>query len=97
MHAILNEIIQGGLVLETNISEIVAAVQTVSKATKASLNSAALPISASGPGSALEGMNSGSNMTGWTPPAGLGGMPWGDAAANVGEWARSWGGRRFGR
>jgi len=91
VHAILNEIIQGGLVLETNINEIVASVQVVSKARKASVNSVGAPSSAS-VGSNLEG----GGPTTWTPPAGLGGLPWSDAAANVGGWARNWG-SKFGR
>lgn len=87
VHAILNEIIQGGLVLETNINEIVNSVQAVAKARRVSAASMAVPRSsastgASGAGSALEG------GTMWTSPAGL---PWSDAAANVGEWAKGWG------
>lgn len=35
VHAILSEIIQGGLVLETNMSEIVAAINEMNKAKKA--------------------------------------------------------------
>ncbi|GAC97212.1 hypothetical protein PHSY_004797 [Pseudozyma hubeiensis SY62] len=37
VHAILNEVIQGGLVVETNINEIVAAAQTTARARKASV------------------------------------------------------------
>jgi hypothetical protein len=73
--------------LETNINEIVASVQNVSKARKASVNSAGTPNTIGG-GSGLEGGNQS-----WTPPTGLGGLPWSDAAANVGGWARNWGSR----
>lgn len=87
VHAILNEIIQGGLVLETNITEIVNSVQTVAKARRTSAGTMSVPRSngsgaASGSGSALEGGST------WASPAGL---PWSDAAANVGEWAKGWG------
>ncbi|KAJ9477668.1 AP-3 complex subunit sigma [Pseudozyma hubeiensis] len=37
VHAILNEVIQGGLVVETNINEIVAAAQTTARARKTSV------------------------------------------------------------
>lgn len=37
VHAILNEVIQGGLVVETNINEIVAAAQATARARKASV------------------------------------------------------------
>uniref|UniRef100_V5GK66 AP complex subunit sigma n=1 Tax=Kalmanozyma brasiliensis (strain GHG001) TaxID=1365824 RepID=V5GK66_KALBG len=45
VHAILNEVIQGGLVVETNINEIVAAAQATAKARKASLAQSAGGIS----------------------------------------------------
>ncbi|SJX61135.1 probable APS3-AP-3 complex subunit, sigma3 subunit [Sporisorium reilianum f. sp. reilianum] len=40
VHAILNEVIQGGLVVETNINEIVAAAQATARARKASVDKA---------------------------------------------------------
>jgi AP-3 complex subunit sigma len=85
VHAILNEIIQGGLVLETSINDIVAAVQLVGKARKTSLNSV-------GPASSgLGGSGMDAGMTGWSSPGGLAGLPWSEAAANVGGWARTLG------
>ena len=85
VHAILNEIIQGGLVLETNINEIVSSVQVVSKARKMSLQSAS---SATGTSSTAQGAGSPAI---WNAPAGLGGLPWSDAASHVGGWAKVWG------
>lgn len=92
VHAILNEIIQGGLVLETNITEIVTSVQAVSKARRASANSMAVSHSTNANGnSSLESAVSSSS---WASQAGaLTAMPWSDAAANVGEWAKGWGSR----
>lgn len=90
VHAILNEIIQGGLVLETNINDIAQSAQAAAKARKASANAGSLTSAA---GAALPGTVGSHGAAGWTPPAGLGGMPWGDAAANVGGWARGLGAR----
>ncbi|UZJ51782.1 hypothetical protein CBS101457_001102 [Exobasidium rhododendri] len=85
VHAILNEIIQGGLVLETNINDIVTSVQLISRARKASVNSTgAHPSIGAGVGSGLEG-----GIASWTQPTSLGGLPWSEAAANVGGWART--------
>lgn len=53
VHAILNEVIQGGLVVETNINEIVACAQATAKARKASLGAA----SATGAAASLAGLN----------------------------------------
>jgi AP-3 complex subunit sigma len=82
VHAILDEIIQGGLVLETNIAEIAASVQAASKARK---------LSAAQGASTAGGLNSA-----WTPPPGLGGLPW-EAVSNVGGWARGWSSRLGGQ
>ncbi|PWN94233.1 hypothetical protein FA10DRAFT_299534 [Acaromyces ingoldii] len=90
VHAILDEVIQGGLVLETNINEIVSQAQAVQRAKKASASAAGGASSSGKPGEAAAS---------WTPPAGLGGSPWGEAAgvaANVGGWARRELGNRFG-
>ncbi|MCO5589848.1 hypothetical protein L7F22_043817 [Adiantum nelumboides] len=91
VHGILDEIIQGGLVLETNINEIAQNAESANKARKAS----AATTSLTGSTGVIPGMggNAGANASNWTPPAGLGGMPWGGAAAQVGGWARDWGAR----
>ncbi|PWN34850.1 uncharacterized protein FA14DRAFT_144324 [Meira miltonrushii] len=91
VHGILDEIIQGGLVLETNISEIAQNAELANKARKASASTNSI----TGSAGVIPGMggNAGVNASAWTPPAGLGGMPWGGAAAQVGGWARDWGAR----
>ncbi|PWZ01086.1 hypothetical protein BCV70DRAFT_199447 [Testicularia cyperi] len=84
VHAILNEVIQGGLVVETNINEIVSAAQSTSRARKtsaasssshlASLNPAAINLSIPGsPGWGTSGNFSGS---GASSNQGLAGIPW---------------------
>lgn len=88
VHMILNEIIQGGLVLETNLTEIVASARTVAQARRASASNAAGP-AAAGLAAVAGGSLSSSGPQAWTVPAGLGGLPWGGAA----EWARDWGAR----
>lgn len=83
VHAILHEVIQGGLVVETNINEIVTAAQTTSRARKASaasttsLNPTSLNLSIPGSGvwggSASPYSTSSSNAP--TPPGG-GAISW---------------------
>lgn len=91
VHGILDEIIQGGLVLETNINEIAQNAESANKARKASASTNSI----TGSAGVIPGLggNAGVNASTWTPPAGLGGMPWGGAAAQVGGWARDWGAR----
>ena len=92
VHGILDEIIQGGLVLDTNINEIAQNAELANKARKASASTTSL----TGSTGVIPGIggNAGANASSsWTPPAGLGGMPWGGAAAQVGGWARDWGAR----
>lgn len=55
VHAILNEVIQGGLVVETNINEIVTAAQATSRARKASVAQAGGV--AAGAGAGLASLN----------------------------------------
>lgn len=87
VHGILDEIIQGGLVLETNINEIAQNAEAANKARKASA-AATTSLSGSAVG-VLSGIggNAGANAPSWTTPTGLGGMPW----TQVGGWARDWG------
>ncbi|EST06362.2 AP complex, mu/sigma subunit [Kalmanozyma brasiliensis GHG001] len=83
VHAILNEVIQGGLVVETNINEIVAAAQATAKARKASLAQSAGGISVGGAGLSTAGLS--------IPGTGGGSIPWPrgtfvvDAISNLGN------------
>lgn len=77
VHAILNEVIQGGLVVETNINEIVAAAQATAKARKASLassGSAAGGAAALGAGMAGLGSLNPSSLS--IPGTGGASIPW---------------------
>ncbi|SNX82411.1 probable APS3 - AP-3 complex subunit, sigma3 subunit [Melanopsichium pennsylvanicum] len=90
VHAILNEVIQGGLVVETNIIEIVAAAQATSRARK---DSAASAGGVGGPvGSALGNLTpAGLNLALPGTGSGGGGFPWPkgtfmvDAISNLGN------------
>lgn len=83
VHAILNEVIQGGLVVETNINEIVAAAQATAKARKTSLAQSAGGISVGGAGLSTAGLS--------IPGTGGGSIPWPrgtfvvDAISNLGN------------
>lgn len=84
VHAILNEVIQGGLVVETNINEIVAAAGATAKARKASQAQSAGGISV---GAAGLGAAAGLSI----PGTGGAGIPWPkgtfmvDAISNLGN------------
>ncbi|SOV06131.1 probable APS3 - AP-3 complex subunit, sigma3 subunit [Ustilago sp. UG-2017a] len=89
VHAILNEVIQGGLVVETNINEIIAAAQATSRARKASA-AAAGGGGAGAVGASLGSLNPGAlNLS--IPGTGGGSIPWPkgtfmvDAISNLGN------------
>lgn len=89
VHAILNEVIQGGLVVETNINEIVSAAQATSRARKASV-AAAGGGGAGTVGASLGSLNPGAlNLS--IPGTGGGSIPWPkgtfmvDAISNLGN------------
>ncbi|KAJ1032542.1 hypothetical protein NDA16_000565 [Ustilago loliicola] len=89
VHAILNEVIQGGLVVETNINEIVAAAQVTSRARKASVAAAGAG-GAGAVGASLGSLNPGAlNLS--IPGTGGGSIPWPkgtfmvDAISNLGN------------
>ncbi len=85
VHAILNEMIQGGLVLETNINEIVAGAKAVNKARKLSA------ASSSGNANSFSQQSSvGSGAGGILGTSG--GAGWGAAGQVVGAFG-SWVGR----
>lgn len=88
VHAILNEVIQGGLVVETNINEIVTAAQTTSRARKASIASPGA--SAGAVGASLGSLNPGAlNLS--IPGTNGSSIPWPkgtfmvDAISNLGN------------
>ncbi|CCF54810.1 hypothetical protein NDA11_002663 [Ustilago hordei] len=89
VHAILNEVIQGGLVVETNINEIVAAAQATSRARKASA-AAAGGGGAGAVGASLGSLNPGALHLS-IPGTGGGSIPWPkgtfmvDAISNLGN------------
>ncbi|CDU24595.1 probable APS3-AP-3 complex subunit, sigma3 subunit [Sporisorium scitamineum] len=87
VHAILNEVIQGGLVVETNINEIVAAAQSTSRARKASVAQAGGGVAGA---AGLAGLNPASlNLS--IPGTAGSSMPWPrgtfmvDAISNLGN------------
>ncbi|KAN0061444.1 Sigma-adaptin 3A [Thecaphora frezii] len=89
VHAILSEVIQGGLVVETNINEIVSAAQTTSRARKTSASSvssggglassltpSSLNFNLGFPGSPGWGNSGSSSSPASSSGGGGGGIPW---------------------
>lgn len=87
VHAILNEVIQGGLVVETNINEIVSAAQATARARKASVAQAG---GVAGAGAGLAGLSPAALNLSMPGTAG-GSIPWPrgtfvvDAISNLGN------------
>lgn len=88
VHAILNEVIQGGLVVETNINEIVSAAQATSRARKASVATAGAGAGAVGSLGSLAPASLNLSLPG---TSGSGAIPWPrgtfmvDAISNLGN------------